>query len=530
MITFGNENLHQSINNNNIITSKKIDEFEILKKKYKKLEKENKALKTVIEELMGLTDNLKLSFKNTENMYLTINDVIQSLLKGKLYNKEATNNASDIFIKSPITDSHENICNFSRENSLNITSLNSISEFNKNPNQSLFLNNGNQPININLNSSTNITNIYNNTNHNEINNETDINNLQNKSKIESKNTTEIDNSSIKIDENNLKDKKDLNIEKKSEVNKKEILIDEKNYQSDINTSKSHSILKNTFEKEVILTLGEDLNNLENKPENKKSKKELLNSFTKNDEKNFIEEQTTEIVRKFSNNRDLIKNNEYNSNSNNYEHKERHSLETINKSDVLNINLENNNINEDSDKKESNSNENETKTHKYNYNNNINSSTNDNSTKDSYKNSNPHQNKFDIKSNKNFSSEVNLESEMEIISKLIFDYSNKKEDNNEEILNKLAESFAEMQKKFLQIKLEKDEYEKLNSEILKNLKLTEENYLIISSKYEELNKFIDIMYKTIHSILVLSDSTETKTQTIKCEPIPSYLKFINNIIN
>ncbi len=53
---------------------------------------------------------------------------------------------------------------------------------------------------------------------------------------------------------------------------------------------------------------------------------------------------------------------------------------------------------------------------------------------------------------------------------------------------------------------------------------------LNNKCDDLNKYIDVLYKSIHSVLILSDSTKEKVNIIKCEPVPSYLRFINNTIN
>ena len=79
MITFGNE-----INSNtktSFINNKKGEESEILQIKCKRLEKENKRLKSVIEEMMFLSKNIQSSFEKTENLYFTINDSLKKTLK-----------------------------------------------------------------------------------------------------------------------------------------------------------------------------------------------------------------------------------------------------------------------------------------------------------------------------------------------------------------------------------------------------------------------------------------------------------------
>lgn len=52
----------------------------------------------------------------------------------------------------------------------------------------------------------------------------------------------------------------------------------------------------------------------------------------------------------------------------------------------------------------------------------------------------------------------------------------------------------------------------------------------TNKCDDLNKYIDVLYKSIHSVLILSDASKEKVNIIKCEPVPSYLRFINNTIN
>ena len=88
---------------------------------------------------------------------------------------------------------------------------------------------------------------------------------------------------------------------------------------------------------------------------------------------------------------------------------------------------------------------------------------------------------------------------------------------------LLDFLMNFQKNYCEKIEEKNEFE------MKSLEL--ELYLKeLTSKCEDLNKYIDVLYKSIHSILILSDSTKEKTNIIKCEPVPSYLRFINNTIN
>lgn len=104
---------------------------------------------------------------------------------------------------------------------------------------------------------------------------------------------------------------------------------------------------------------------------------------------------------------------------------------------------------------------------------------------------------------------------------------KEEKNNEkiykEILNDLINFFIDILKNFEKKMLEKFNLEKKNKDL--------EIYLKdLNEKCDELNKYIDVLYKSIHSVLILTDTTKDKVNIIKCEPIPSYLKFINNAIN
>jgi hypothetical protein len=74
MITFGNEvkNANDQNSNKNSI-NKKPNDIEKLQLKYRKLEKENKRLKNIIEEMITISKNLQNSFEKTENFYLIIN-------------------------------------------------------------------------------------------------------------------------------------------------------------------------------------------------------------------------------------------------------------------------------------------------------------------------------------------------------------------------------------------------------------------------------------------------------------------------
>ena len=105
MITFGNEikpkshpkpnsqqnsntvtrpNNHQTSDqntkhNSNSVTKKPTD-LEKLQYKYRKLDKENKKLKSNLEEMMSLSKNLQNSLEKTEGLYATIHN---SLKEGK---------------------------------------------------------------------------------------------------------------------------------------------------------------------------------------------------------------------------------------------------------------------------------------------------------------------------------------------------------------------------------------------------------------------------------------------------------------
>lgn len=516
MITFGNESLQNSLNNsNNIQTSKKSDEFELLKKKYKKLEKENKMLKATLEELINLSEILKSSFKNTENMYVTISDSIKGALSGKFYNTGLAN-STDTLLKSQILGSQENLLNLNQGSSLNFFATGQLAELNKNGinnnvnNSSVNLNNSpNLPININLNSNTNITNIYNNADGSNATS-TNINN---------------NNKSLSLDDISSKGKASNSEAEDEKENRGRSSRDEFKENSD--NPRKNSLKKNSSDKNIVLTLGDEHPNSKSNFEKNTKEKEKTNAISLIDDcKNS--KMISENESKNYNNLNAINNIKTTYDLSNAEIKE-NNLEKEFSEKSENSSLIND---KNTEKKDIPKVQNEENIDKNLNNNNTNANTNDNSTnKDSNKNTNGSQNqKLENKDNKNFSSEINLEVEFENITKLILDNQNKKEENNDEFLNKLADNFTELQKKFFQIKFEKEEYEKINTDILKNLKQTEENYNVISAKYDELNKYIDILYKSIHSILVLSDSSDEKTQTIKCEPVPSYLRFINNVIN
>jgi hypothetical protein len=513
MITFGNESLHNSMNNSNKIqVAEKNNQFTLLKKKYQKLEKENKMLKATIEELINLSENLKTSFKNTESMYITISDSIKNPLIGKLYNIGlGFANSSYNITKSEILGLQDNLLNLNQGNRLNFSSSGHISEFNKNGinnNSSLNLNNSvNLPININLKSNTNITNIYNNNKNSSsksiLNRDLNINAVDN-----SNNFTKISNSEI----GNSKENK-----RRSSCDE---LKDFSNY-----LSKS-SLKKSSKDNNIVLTLGEVDSNSKISFENYNKDKENFNSINLiiDCKKNEFSHMISENESKSLNNLNVL---------NNVNNLSNVKDNLINKqfAEKLNNSCLNNKTNKMKSEMFKEQNQNVKSIN--NNNNNLDIITNDNSTnRDSNKNSNASQNNklTENKDNKNFGPEINLEIEYENISKLIVENQSKKEENNDELLDKLAENFSELQKKFFKIKFEKEEFEKINIEILKTLRQKEDNYIIMSAKYSELNKYIAILYKSIHSILVLSDSSNKKTQTIKCEPVPSYLKFINNLIN
>jgi len=510
MITFGNESLQ--ISNN--LNPKKLDEHELLKKKYRKLESENRALKSIIEEMMGLSENLKISFKNTESMYITISDSIRNVLNGKHYNSGMAL-STDNLLKSQNIGSQENLINLNQGNNFNFFASQSIADLNKIPNvnPSLNIDNKNNPqININLNSNTNITNIYNNGSTNEVTNSN--NKIINQN--EEKNENIIVNSFN--DELNKENKENVNIKKENKEEKRVKIIEDtlnnsqNNQNSNNNSPRKVSSLRNSFEKDVVLTLGEDLHNKKIFENNNKERENLniidLNISGKQDYKANLEN-----ARKSLNNNNAIES------QNNYiiDGTKISDKEFSEKINISNLNKDNNNELEKIDQKNA----------KIIVNNN---NSNENSTKESNKTSSnaSNQNKNEIKE-KIYASETNLEVEFENLTKIILE-NLKKDKSSEESMNKLADNLYELQKKYLQIKYEKEEYEKVNLEILKTLKQAEDRYNHIYSKYEELNKYIDILYISIHSILVLSDNSNEKTHTIKCEPVPSYLRFINNIIN
>lgn len=509
MITFGNESLQNSKNNSikeQVI--KKPDDFELLKKKYKKLEKENKMLKATLEELINLSENLKMSFKNTESMYITISDSIKNVLSGKLYNSSLVNSSENL-IKSKILSSQENLHNLNQPSSLNFLENGKLDEMQKNSinnNSSLNINSSvNLPININMHSNTNITNIYNNRSSNEKLNDK-LNNMNEIIKINNKNA----------------DGSDL-----ENINK-ENLIHDKSFQGDII---SEIIERNCKDKNVVLTLGDEDSNPNNNLENNNKRKENYNALNlvvesdRDENLKISSENQTKNLNNLNASNDLNTASKENVHDKKYEKEFSEKIDNSLLNDNISSNLDHNIKGPKEDKIDIRINN--------NINANTNNNTNENSTnKDSDKNSNASQNikLLENKENKNFGSEINLDIEFENITKFILDHQNKKEDISDDFSNKLAESFSELHKKFLHLKFEKEEYEKINIEILKILKQTEENYQNVIAKHDELNKYIDILYKSIHSILVLSDNSNEKTHTIKCEPVPSYLRFINNVIN
>ena len=115
----------------------------------------------------------------------------------------------------------------------------------------------------------------------------------------------------------------------------------------------------------------------------------------------------------------------------------------------------------------------------------------------------------IDSNENFNEFEKIKIEKE------FDFA--------EISENLIDFIMNFHRNFLEKIEEKKEIEIKNIEL--DLYLKE-----LTSKCEDLNKYIDVLYKSIHSVLILSDSTKEKINIVKCEPVPSYLRFINNTIN
>lgn len=157
MITFGNESQQNSNNNSN----NKNEEIDNLKKKYKKILQENKVLKALLDETIGYSEKLRSSFKNNENMYISISDTIKLVLNNqKFYNQNLEKNENFSQLK---INSKENLRNST--NNSNYFASTSVAEPNPNltTNSDIHLNKLNN-ININLNNSTNITNIYNDTN------------------------------------------------------------------------------------------------------------------------------------------------------------------------------------------------------------------------------------------------------------------------------------------------------------------------------------------------------------------------------
>ena len=75
MITVGNEINSKTQNS----FDKKTEKSEKLQVKCKRLEKENKRLKSVIEEMMLLSKNLQNSLEKTENLYFSINKSLKNV-------------------------------------------------------------------------------------------------------------------------------------------------------------------------------------------------------------------------------------------------------------------------------------------------------------------------------------------------------------------------------------------------------------------------------------------------------------------
>ena len=103
MITFGNEIKNNNVNqisNANSLTKKPndIEKFQI---KYRKLEKENKRLKNIIEEMITLSKNLENSFEKTENFYIRINNSLKEV-KNEELNKENYSYIEEKTLKSSL--------------------------------------------------------------------------------------------------------------------------------------------------------------------------------------------------------------------------------------------------------------------------------------------------------------------------------------------------------------------------------------------------------------------------------------------
>jgi len=503
MINISND----ALNVPNNINNRKLDEYELLKKKYKKLENQNKELKAIIEEMIGLSENLKISFRNTEIMYVKINDLIKRDLSEKTYNSGITVNSENL-LKSHKNGSQDDLINLNRGKSLNFFDSQSVPGIKKLPiiSSNKNIDNKNSQININLNSNTNITNIYNIGIANEVNNSN--------MKVNSQNDEKIQHIIINNSKNDLNASNDSNIKE----SKYEIAVN--NYEKDFNSyqirekvdncsPKKISSLRNSFEKDFIISLGEDMNN----------------------KKNFImNDKEIEYSNIFDNNQSKEKEN----NNNNVEIGRKSSIQTkykslsddikLNEKEFSNYSNINNNNHEDkisSLKIEEKSN----KEKITNDNNSIENSTKDNNNNTS---NSSNQNKNELKE-KIYATENDLEVEFDNISRIFSDKENKL-NNNVDLVNKLNNNFNQIKKKFMQIRLQKEEYEKKNLNMLKTLKESGDNYNSVYAKYKDFNKFIDFLYKSNHSILVFNEVKDDIIHTIKCEPVPSYLRFINNIIN
>jgi len=110
-ISISKPNSHQNSNSVN----KKPADLERLQLKYRKLEKENKRLKSIIEEMMSLSKNLQSSFEQTENFYNTINKYLkekkdEDSVRENTNNNDNTSNQENKFKnKNSNSNSNENV-------------------------------------------------------------------------------------------------------------------------------------------------------------------------------------------------------------------------------------------------------------------------------------------------------------------------------------------------------------------------------------------------------------------------------------
>lgn len=547
MITFGNESQVHSNNHSNKIA----DEAEMWKKRYKKLEKENRVLKAVIEEMMEISENLRTSFKQTENMYNNINDKLKNIINTKFYNtgyqmklENLLSSTQNIASKEFLIQSNQN---YHASKSVPDLKNNNINDISHNTAANLNINPLNPQININLNSNTNITNIYNNANSNSISNSNNVKDASaNNSNMENLNNQ---NNAINNYSSQNKGFENLNISSYvkdnnlTSPNMNNVVIDScsnTNYSkngiensvkslaiessSTNNNSDSGKILlpKNMLERDQAVDSHKEYyaNNLNNETKNIEqfvSSNDNLNINTSGILESSIKINNKEIenIRNTSDENlnvyNLIKlencNFDKNNTSNNFA-----MMQDNETTGLINTNSISKNIDSFNEKKKNTLPINNTSENFLNKN--INNPINQNSTS------------FMVNNNdNNLGDQINYKDDDDDAKEA--DISDKK---YQEDFLKMHENIIELTKENTLINIHNQELGKINSDITSQLKITEEKYKILSEKYEELNKYIDILYKSIHSILVLTDLQPGNATTIKCEPIPSYLKFINNVID